>query len=123
MRRPLCAGSGGAALVLLTLVAAGVDAGGPARHAGTLHSLSPAQGVLVIEERGEHGRTELVEIQIRRAKVVRIWRDPTRPWEWRERPTLLHRWAAGTFIVVIGQADNAGVVDAERVEIPAIERD
>ena len=87
MRRLLRAGSSGAALVLVTLVAAGVDAGGPKRYAGRLHSLSPAQGVLVIEESGKNGRTELVEIQIRRAKVVRIRREPTRPWEWRERPT------------------------------------
>ena len=95
MRRLLRAGSSGAALILVTLVAAGVDAGGPKRYAGRLHSMSPAQGVLVIEESGKNGRTEVVEIQIRRAKVVRIRRAPTRPWEWRERPTLLHHWAAG----------------------------
>jgi hypothetical protein len=104
-------------------VATGVDAGGPKRYSGRLHSLSPAKGLLVIEESAKDGRTEVVEIQIRRANVVRIQRDPTRPWEWRERPTALHRWAAGTFIVVIGRPDNMGVVDAERIEIPAVERD
>lgn len=123
MRRPIRVGASAAALVMVTSIAAGVDASGPERHAGKLHSLSPADGVLVIEECGAKGQTELVEIQIRGATVVRIWRDPSRPWEWLERPTTLPHWAAGTFVVVIGRPDPLGVVHAHRIEIPALGRD
>ena len=57
---------------------------------------------------------------MRRAKVVRIWRDPVDPWTWRERVTSVYRWPVGTFIVVIGCTIHAGSVEASRIEIPKI---
>lgn len=123
MPRRVSAGAYAAALVLTMAIAAGVEADDPERHSGILHSLSPAHGLLVIEETGANGQTQLVETQIRGAAVVRISRDPAHPWEGREQPTQLHRWAAGTFVVVIGRSDRSGLVNAQRVEIPAIERE
>lgn len=107
-------------LVMMVSVGGSVHAGGLERHAGRLHSLSPAHGLLLIEESGANGRTEFVEVEIRDAEIVHIWRDPVRPWEWRERPTKAHRWTAGTFVVVIGRLHPSGVVDADRVEFPDV---
>ena len=81
----------------------------------------PAHGLLLIEESGVNGRTEFVQIEIRDAEVVHIWRDPVRPWEWRERQTKVHRWSAGTFVVVIGRPDASGVIDADRIEFPDVD--
>ncbi|HEV8642310.1 MAG TPA: hypothetical protein VGV13_14525 [Methylomirabilota bacterium] len=88
-----------------------------ARHAGRLHSLTPAQGLLVIEEVGANGSIELPTIRIRNADVVLVWRDSATPRKWRERPTTVYRWPSGTFLVVVGQADPSGVIHANRVEI------
>ena len=48
MRRSISAGACAAALVMVMSFAAGVAGDDPERHAGTLHSLSPADGLLVI---------------------------------------------------------------------------
>jgi hypothetical protein len=82
-----------------------------------LHSLIPAQGVLVVEMVGAKGSIELLPIRIRNADVVLVWRDWATPWEWRERPTMAYRWPSGTFLVVVGQADPSGVIHANHVEI------
>lgn len=95
-----------------------VVAGDALRHTGRLVSLSPAEGVVFIEEVRPGGDSALIEIEVREAKVVRLWRDPAKPWRWRERPTRVHRWPVGTFVVVIGRAGPDGVVDARRIEIP-----
>lgn len=108
-------------LLALVSVSGSAHAGGLERHAGRLLNLSPAHGMLLIEESGVHGRTEFVEIDIRDAEVVRIWRNPVRPWEWRERPTTAHRWSVGTFVVVIGRLRPSGVVDADRIEFPDVD--
>ena len=109
------------ALVVMVSVSGPVHAGGLERHAGRLHSLDPAHGLLLIEESGVNGRTEFVQIEIRDAEVVHIWRDPVRPWEWRERQTKVHRWSAGTFVVVIGRPDASGVIDADRIEFSDVD--
>ena len=75
---------------------------------------------LTIEEVGVNGTTDLLQVRIRRADVVRVWRDPAEPWQWRERPTRIHRWPAGTFVVVIGTAAPSGVIDGTRVELPKV---
>ena len=103
-------------LVMMVSVSGSAHARGLERHAGRLHSLSPAHGLLLIEESGVNGRTEFVQIEIRDAEVVHIWRDPVRPWEWRERRTKVYRWSAGTFVVVIGRPHPSGVIDADRIE-------
>ncbi len=108
-------------LVMMVSVSGPAHAGRLERHAGRLHSLSPAHGLLLIEETGVNGRTEFVQIEIRDAEVVHIWRDPVRPWEWRERQTKVHRWPAGTFVVVIGRPHASGVIDADRIEFPDVD--
>lgn len=96
-------------------------ANGLERHAGRIHSMSPAESVLVIEEVGVNGAEQMVWVQITKAEVVRISRDPNRRWEWRERLVRLHRFPAGTFVVAIGRRDSSGTLHAIRVEIPKIE--
>jgi hypothetical protein len=88
-----------------------------ARHTGRIHSLLPAEGVLVIEAVGPGGQTTLLEVGIRQAQVVRVRRDPGDPWRFQERPTRVHRWPAGTFLVIEGWSAGPGVIAAERIEI------
>jgi hypothetical protein len=80
----------------------------------------PHQGVLLIEEHGAGGVVRVVRVGIRNAEVVRVSRDPTRPWEWRERPERVAGLPVGTFVVVIGThaAPNAVDVAADRIEVP-----
>lgn len=117
----------GLTLVVALAVWLSISALGPqvrlTRHAGYIHSLKPVDGVLMIEEVGSNGRIEMVSVQISDAEVVRVWRDPNRPWTWRERRVRLHEFPAGTFVVVIGQKDLWGRLEADRVEIPDIESD
>ena len=117
----------GLALVVTLVVWLSISGLGPlvhgTRHAGHIHSLKPVDGVLVIEEIGSNGRIEMVSVQISDAEVVRVWRDPHRPWTWRERRVRLHEFPAGTFVVVIGREDPWGRLHADRVEIPEIESD
>ena len=91
-----------------------------ARHAGQIQSVHPSDGTLIIEELGVNGVAQLVEVNIHGAAVVRIWRDPLTPWEWRERRTSIYRWPAGTYVVVIGSKSSSGAIDARRIEIPRI---
>jgi len=131
MRRWKAAGyrtvKGGLTLVVTLVVWLSISGLGPlvhgTRHAGHIHSLKPADGVLVIEEIGSNGRNEMVSVRIGDAKVVRVWRDPDRPWGWRERRVRLHEFPAGTFVVVIGREDPWGRLHADRVEIPEIGSD
>lgn len=107
----------GTVLVMMS-IGAPAEAGGIGRYTGRVQSFRPADGVLVVEEFGARGRSELVEVQTRGAEVVRVWRDRAQPWRWRDRPTRLYRWPAGTFLVVIGRVDRHGVIRASRIEIP-----
>ncbi|MEX2223152.1 MAG: hypothetical protein WEG40_15275 [Candidatus Rokuibacteriota bacterium] len=88
------------------------------RHSGNVHSFTPREGVLVIEARGVDGAEETVWVDVRYAEVVRLSRDPGRPWEWRERRTRVHRLPAGTYVTVIGLEGRWGVLRASRVEVP-----
>jgi hypothetical protein len=111
-----------AALILALGPAAFAEAGDAfSRHAGRIHSLLPAAGVLIIEEVGANGEEAMVEVAVTAAAIVRVWRDPAQPWQWQEQPTRLHRFAAGTFVVVVGRRDASGVVHASRVEVPKVE--
>lgn len=107
---------------VLVLLLATIDASAAgdrvARHAGHIQSVRPSDGTLVIEELGANGVAELLEVGMHGAEVVRVWRDPTKPWEWRERPTSIYRWPVGTFVVVIGSTTGSGAVEARRIEIP-----
>jgi len=76
--------------------------------------------MLIIEELGRDGVSEVLEVRIQSAKVVRVWRDPVDPWTWRERATSIYRWPVGTFVVVIGRTIHEGSVEASRIEIPKI---
>lgn len=49
------------------------------------------------------------------ADVVRLARDPDRPWEWRKTPTRLRRLPVGTFVVIIGRKRAPRVLEAERI--------
>ena len=98
----------------------GTEAGGLVRHAGRLQSMDPAEGVLMIEEVGVIGTTDLLQVRIRRADVVRVWRDPAEPWQWRGRPTRIHPRPARPLVGVIGATAPSGVIDATRVELPKV---
>lgn len=104
----------------LTSLDALAGGGGVARHAGHIHSVRPSDGMLFIEELGRDGVSEVLEVRIQSAKVVRVWRDPVDPWTWRERATSIYRWPVGTFVVVIGRTIHEGSVEASRIEIPKI---
>lgn len=88
------------------------------RHSGNVHSFTPREGVLVIDAMGVDGAEETVWADVRYAEVVRLSRDPGRPWEWRERRTSVYRLPAGTYVTVIGLEGRWGVLRASRVEVP-----
>ena len=106
----------------LALAAVGLVAGlaeaGSSRLTGRINSIAPIDGVVFVEDAGDARSDDLVSVQFRDAKVVRVWRDTERPTRWRERSTVLSRWPAGTFLVIIGYVDASGVVRAHRIEIP-----
>jgi len=111
------------AWIVLGALVLGVSGGGAAwadevRHSGNVHSFTPAEGVLVIEAMGVDGTEEAVWADIRDAAIVRLSRDPRRPWEWRERRTSVHRLSSGTYVTVIGRESRSGIVRASRVEVP-----
>ena len=106
-------------LVLTALDVLAAD-GGAARHTGNIHSVRPSDGTLIIEELGSGGVSQVLDVGIRAAIVVRIWRDPTDPWTWRERLTSIYRWPVGTYVVVIGRKIDKGSVEASRIEIPKV---
>jgi hypothetical protein len=109
-------------LLFLALTSLDVVAGdgGMVRHAGSIQSIRPSDGTLIIEELGKDGRPEILEVSTRSARVVHVWRDPSDPWTWRERVTNIYRWPVGTFVVVVGRTIHGGSVEATRVEIPKI---
>jgi hypothetical protein len=74
--------------------------------------------VLVIEGYGSSHQSEILEVRIKGAKIVRVWRDAADPWAWRERATTIYRWPVGTFVTILGTEDESGVIEASRVEIP-----
>lgn len=88
------------------------------RHSGNVHSFAPAEGVLVIEALGVDGAEETMWVDVRGAQVVRLSRDPRRPWRWRERPISVHQLPSGTYVTVIGREGRSGIVRASRVEVP-----
>jgi hypothetical protein len=94
--------------------------GGAARHTGNIQSVRASDGTLMIEELGTGGVSKVLDVGIRRATVVRIWRDPADPWTWRERLTSIYRWPVGTYVVVIGRRIDKGSVEASRIEIPKV---
>jgi hypothetical protein len=67
---------------------------------------------------GPDGVEETVWADVRDAAIVRLSRDPRRPWEWRERSTRAHRLPSGTYVTVIGREGTSGIVRASRVEVP-----
>lgn len=91
------------------------------RHAGRIHSISPADGLLIIQEVGANATERVIWVQITNAEVVRVSRDPNHTWGWRERLVRLHMFPVGTVVVVIGHRDPSGMFQATRVEIPKIE--
>ena len=93
---------------------------GPTRRSGRVQSFLPAERLLVIEETGVNGQTDILEVLIETAEVVRVWRDAAEPWRWRERSTLPHRLPAGTFVVIIGREAPPGIIRANRVEVPHV---
>ena len=109
-------------ILFLALTSVDVVAGDGriARHAGGIQSIRPSDGTLIIEELGQDGASKMLEVSIRSASVVHVWRDPVDPWKWRERVTSIYRWPAGTFVVVFGRTIHEGSVEASRIEIPKI---
>jgi hypothetical protein len=103
---------------LVLALSGGVACADEVRHSGTVHSFTPADGVLVIEAVGVDGEEETVWADIRNADIVRLSRDPRRPWQWRERPTRAHWLSIGTYVTVIGREGRSGIVRASRVEVP-----
>lgn len=91
-----------------------------ARHAGRVHSMIPHEGVLIIEDVGANNAVEKIKVDIRNARILRVWRDPDRPGRWQERPTRAQRLSVGTFVVVIGKARASGVVEADWIEVPKV---
>jgi len=108
-------------VLAVSLFASSVDAG-PSRLTGRINSIAPTEGVVFVEDGGDEDADHLVAVEFRSAQVVRVWRDPEDPAEWRERSTQLSRWPVGTFIVIIGVADASGRVRAHRIEIPKADR-
>jgi hypothetical protein len=49
-----------------------------------------------------------------------VWRDSADPWVWRERATTIYQWPVGTFVTILGSADEADVIRASRIEIPKV---
>jgi hypothetical protein len=104
--------------LLLGLASGGVAWADDVRHSGNVHSFAPADGVLVLETMGIDGAEETVWADVRGARIVRLSRDPRRPWEWRERPTRAHQLPSGTYVTVIGREGRSGIVRASRIEVP-----
>jgi hypothetical protein len=92
--------------------------GAESRHAGSIHSVEPSTGILVLEERVRDGDVVLRSVDYRGARVVRLERNPRRPREWIERPTAVHRLPSETYVVVIGTETSSGVVRAIKIEAP-----
>jgi hypothetical protein len=111
------------AWIVLGSLALGLSGGGAAwaddvRHSGNIHSFAPAAGVLVLETIGVDGAEETVWADVRDARIVRLSRDPRRPWEWREQRTSAHWLPSGTYVTVNGREGRSGIVRASRVEVP-----
>jgi hypothetical protein len=104
--------------LLLGFSGGGVAWADDVRHSGNVHSFTPAEGVLVLETMGADGAEETVWADVRHAKIVRLSRDPRRPWEWRERRTSAYWLSSGTYVTVIGREGRSGIVRASRVEVP-----
>jgi hypothetical protein len=94
----------------------------PSWLTGRIHSISPTEEVVFVEDGDDNNVDNLIAVDFRDAKVVRVWRDTARPGRWLERPTRLIRWPAGTFVVIIGSVDASGRVRAGRIEIPRADR-
>jgi len=108
----------GPLVLTLSLSGGGAAWGDEVRHSGNVQSFTPAEGVLVLEARGVDGAEETVWADVRHAEIVRLSRDPRRPWEWRERRTGAHWLPVGTYVTVIGLEGRSGIVRASRVEVP-----
>jgi hypothetical protein len=104
-----------------TVLTAGADAE-PRRYSGSVQSFEPSAGLIVVREIGHAGTKTLVTVNVRDARVIRVWRDPEDPERWRERPVRIHRLPVGTFVVVVGDRGPEGVVNATRVEVPEVRR-
>jgi hypothetical protein len=106
------------AAVIVLLSVACAEAFEPYRLSGRVDSIVPTRGVVFLADTDHERPDVLVPVMFRDARVVRISRRPRQPWEWQTRGTRLHRWPAGTFVVVSGRRDASGVVWADRIEIP-----
>lgn len=112
------------ALGILALVMSGaapLSAGNSVRISGQTHSIAPSDDVLLISVPGTHGSEEMVWINVRNAKVVRLWRDPARRWEWLERTTSLYWLPTNTFVTVFGREGPWGIIRASRIEVPELD--
>lgn len=107
------------ATVVATVFTSSVDAE-TRRHAGSMQGFEPSAGLIFVREIAGGGTQTLVEVDIRNAHVVRVWRDPSDPERWKERPVRIHRLVIGTFVVVVGDRGPKGVVKATRVEVPEV---
>ena len=110
-------------LAVVVSAAAPAWAGDLVRISGHMHSITPSDGVLVIACFGADGVEEMVWVHVRDAKVVRLWRDKERPWEWRERSTSIYRLPTNTYVTVIGREGLWGIIRANRIDVPEIDSD
>ena len=105
----------------ITLVSLPAWAADLSRYSGRLQDLDPAGGTLSLEEVGPDGAIATRWVRFRGASVVRLTRRQDRPWEWRDSPTQIQRWPVGTFMTAVGTRTTTGAIEAQRIEIPAIE--
>jgi hypothetical protein len=107
---------------LALLVVPSVRAAESYRFTGRLNSIVPKRGLLFLADTDHQRGGKLVTVKFSRAEIVAVSRDAAEPWRWRSERTQLHRWPAGTLVVVIGHVDASGVIWADRIEIPQAAR-
>lgn len=93
---------------------------GETRHAGSMQGFEPSAGLIFVREIAGGGTPTVVAVDIRDARIVRVWREPADPERWHERRVRIHRLPIGTFVVVVGNRGLEGVIKATRVEVPEV---
>ncbi|HEY7519747.1 MAG TPA: hypothetical protein VIE36_15790 [Methylomirabilota bacterium] len=106
------------ALFALLIFATSAEAWQPHRVVGRVNSIVAANNTVFVADTDDRRPDRLVRVKFGGATVVRVSRRAARPWQWQTRPTVLHEWPVGTFVVVIGHIDRSGAILANRIEIP-----